>query len=58
MPPLVSGSEPVTVHVCLVSKAASRFGELGCVTPAGADERSLLFVPAPKTELAQAAHGL
>ena len=52
MPLLVSASEPVTVHVCLVSKAASRFGELEIVTPAGADD-SLLFVPAPKTELAQ-----
>ena len=57
MPPLVGGSEPVTVHVCLVSKTASRFGELEIITPAGADN-SLLFVPAPKAELAQAASGL
>ncbi len=56
-PPLVSGSEPVTVHVCLVSKAASRFGELEIITPAGADD-SLLFVPAPKAEFAQPASGL
>lgn len=57
MPPLVSGSEPVTVHVCLVSKTASRFGELEIITSAGADD-SLLFVPAPKAELAHAASGL
>ncbi len=53
-PTLVSGSAPVTVHVCLVSKLASRFGELEIITQAGADN-SLLFVPAPKAELAQAA---
>jgi hypothetical protein len=54
--PLVSGCEPVTVHVCLVSKAASRFGELEIVTTSGDDNR-LLFVDAPEAEL-QMASGL
>jgi hypothetical protein len=54
--PLVSATEPVTVNVCLVSKAASRFGELEIVTAAGDDNR-LLFVDAPEAEL-QLASGL
>jgi hypothetical protein len=48
--PLVSATEPVTVNVCLVSKAASRFGELEIVTTTGDDNR-LLFVDAPEAEL-------
>ena len=48
--PLVSATEPVTVNVCLVSKAASRFGELEIVTATGDDNR-LLFVDAPEAEL-------
>lgn len=48
--PLVSATEPVTVDVCLVSKAASRFGELEIVTAAGDDNR-LLFVDAPEAKL-------
>lgn len=48
--PLVSATESVTVNVCLVSKAASRFGELEIVTASGDDNR-LLFVDAPEAEL-------
>jgi hypothetical protein len=48
--PLVSATEPVTVSVCLVSKAASRFGELEIVTATGDDNR-VLFVDAPEAEL-------
>lgn len=48
--PLVSATDPVTVNVCLVSKAASRFGELEIVTATGDDNR-LLFVDAPEAEL-------
>ncbi len=44
--PLVTSTEPVTVSVCLVSKAASRFAELELVTATGEDNR-LLFVDAP-----------
>lgn len=51
--PVVSASAPVTVNVCLVSKAASRFGELELITAAGDDNR-LLFVDAPESELIQA----
>ncbi|GFG49353.1 hypothetical protein CQY20_07015 [Mycolicibacterium agri] len=51
--PLVSATAPVTVRVCLVSKAASRFGELELITAAGDDNR-LLFVDAPGVELAAA----
>jgi hypothetical protein len=54
--PLVGATEPLTVSVCLVSKAASRFGELEIVTAAGDDNR-LLFVDAPGAEL-QLASGL
>jgi hypothetical protein len=54
--PLVSACAPVTAHVCLVSKAASRFGELEIVTAAGDDNR-LLFVDAPEADL-QLASGL
>jgi hypothetical protein len=54
--PLVSATEPVAVNVCLVSKAASRFGELEIVTATGDDNR-LLFVDAPEAEL-QLASGL
>ena len=54
--PLISACEPVTAHVCLVSKAASRFGELEILTAAGDDNR-LLFVDAPETEL-QLASGI
>jgi hypothetical protein len=54
--PLVSASQPVTAHVCLVSKSASRFGELEIITGAGDDNR-LLFVDAPEAEL-QLASGL
>lgn len=54
--PLVSATEPVTVNVCLVSKVASRFGELEIVTATGDDNR-LLFVDAPEAEL-QLASGI
>ncbi len=54
--PLVSATAPVTANVCLVSKAASRFGELEIVTASGDDNR-LLFVDAPEAEL-QLASGL
>jgi hypothetical protein len=53
---LVSATEPVIVDVCLVSKAASRFGELEIVTAPGEDNR-LLFVDASDTEF-QLAIGL
>jgi hypothetical protein len=48
--PFVSATDPVTVNVCLVSKAASRFGELEIVTATGDDNR-LLFVDAEEAEL-------
>lgn len=48
--PLVSATDPVTVNVCLVSKAASRFGELEIVTATGDDNR-LLFVDAEEAKL-------
>jgi hypothetical protein len=48
--PLVSATAPVSVNVCLVSKAASRFGELEIITAAGDDNR-LLFVDGPEAEL-------
>jgi hypothetical protein len=48
--PLVSATEPVTVNVCLVSKPASRFGELEILTATGDDNR-VLFVDAPEAEL-------
>ncbi len=48
--PLVSATDAVTVNVCLVSKAASRFGELEILTATGDDNR-VLFVDAPETEL-------
>ena len=53
MQPRVSGSGPVTVQVGLVSKTASRFGELEILTTAGTDNR-LVFTSAPKAELQQA----
>lgn len=55
--PLISGTEPITARVCLVSKAASRFGELEIVTGAG-DEHNLSFVDEPEAELELAASGL
>ena len=54
--PLVSATESVTANISLVSKAASRFGELEIVTGTGDDNR-LLFVDAPEAEL-QLASGL
>jgi hypothetical protein len=48
--PLVSATESVAVNICLVSRAASRFGELEIVTGTGDDNR-LLFVDAPEAEL-------
>ncbi len=48
--PLISATEQVTVNLCLVSKAASRFGELEIVTAAGDDNR-VLFVDATEAEL-------
>jgi hypothetical protein len=54
--PLISATEPVTVDVSLVSKAASRFGELEIITAPGDDDR-LLFVDTPEVEL-QLASGL
>ena len=54
--PLVTATESVTASVCLVSKPASRFGELEIVTATGDDNR-LLFVDAPEAEL-QLASGL
>ena len=54
--PLVTATESVTANVCLVSKPASRFGELEIVTATGDDNR-LLFVDAPEAEL-QLASGL
>ena len=48
--PLVSATEWVTVDICLVSKAASRFGELEIVTGTG-DNNRLLFVDAQEAEL-------
>ena len=46
----------MSANVCLVSKAASRFGELEIVTAPGDDNR-LMFVDAPEAEL-QLASGL
>ena len=57
MQPLLSAVEPVTAQVCLVSKAASRFGELEIITAAGDDER-VLFIEEPEDELELAACGL
>ncbi len=54
--PLISATEPMTVDLCVVSKAASRFGELEIVTATGDDDH-LLFVDAPEAEL-QMASGL
>jgi hypothetical protein len=54
--PLISATEPVTVNVCLVSKAASRFGELEIVTATGDDHR-VMFIDTPEAEL-QLASGL
>jgi hypothetical protein len=54
--PLVTATESVTASVCLVSKPASRFGEIEIVTTTGDDDR-LLFVDAPEAEL-QLASGL
>lgn len=54
--PLISATEPVTVDISLVSKAASRFGELEIVTAAGDDDH-VLFVDAPDAKL-QLASGL
>jgi hypothetical protein len=54
--PLISATGPVIVDVCVVSKAASRFGELEIVTATGDDNR-LLFVDSPEAEL-QLASGL
>ncbi|MGZ6780394.1 MAG: hypothetical protein ACXVGO_15540 [Mycobacterium sp.] len=54
--PLISATEPVTVNIALVSKAASRFGELEIVTAAGDDDH-VLFVDAPDAKL-QLASGL
>ena len=48
--PLVSATNQVSVNVCLVSKAASRFGELEIVTAAG-DDNSVVFLDAPEAEL-------
>lgn len=53
---LISATEPVTVNVCLVSKAASRFGELEIVTTTGDDHR-VMFVDTPEAKL-QLASGL
>ncbi len=55
--PLISGTAPMTARVCLVSKAASRFGELEIVTAAG-DEERLSFLEDPGAELELAASGL
>lgn len=49
LPPLVSGYEPVTVHVSLVSKTASRFGELELITAAEAGNR-LAFTHQPSAD--------
>jgi hypothetical protein len=57
MQALVSSLDPVTAHVCLVSKPASRFGQLEIVTAAGEDSR-LLFLEGPEPELELAASGL
>ncbi|WP_123029161.1 hypothetical protein [Mycolicibacterium stellerae] len=54
--PLVSATSPVTANVCLVSKAASRFGELEIVTAPGDDNR-VVFVDTPEAQL-QLASGL
>lgn len=54
--PLVSATESVTANISLVTKAASRFGELEIVTGTGDDNR-LLFVDASEAEL-QLASGL
>jgi len=54
--PLVGATAPVSADVCLVSKAASRFGELEIVTAPGDDNR-LMFVDTPEAEL-QLASGL
>ncbi len=54
--PLVSASQPLSARISLVSKTASRFGELEIVTAPGDDNR-LLFIDAPEPEL-QSASGL
>ena len=48
--PLVSATQLVTANIGLVTKAASRFGELEIVTAPG-DDNSLLFADAPEAEL-------
>jgi hypothetical protein len=50
--PLVSACEPVSAHVCLVSKAASRFGEVEILTAAEDDNRLLFVEPDAELQLA------
>lgn len=47
--PRVSGTESVTVHICLVTKKASRFGQLELVTADESADR-ISVVPAPNAE--------
>jgi hypothetical protein len=57
MQPRIGGTAPVTARVCLVSKPASRFGELELVTAAG-DEQYLSFLDEPESELELVASGI
>jgi hypothetical protein len=49
MQPVVTGTESATVHVCLVSKLASRFGQLELVLADGLADR-ISFLPAPNAK--------
>jgi hypothetical protein len=56
MRPLVTGSEPVTAHICLVSKAASRFGQLEMILT-NEPPNCLSFLPAPNSQIEHYASG-
>lgn len=56
MRPLVTGSEPVTAHICLVSKVASRFGELEIILT-NEPPNCLSFLPAPNSQIEHYASG-
>lgn len=56
MRPLVTGSEPVTAHICLVSKVASRFGQLEMILT-NEPPNCLSFLPAPNSQIEHYASG-
>jgi hypothetical protein len=56
MRPIVTGSEPVTAHICLVSKVASRFGQLEMILT-NEPSNCLSFLPAPNSQIEHYASG-